>query len=226
MAFAYKGADQFSGQEWLRTHGIDENFERPLLGVTIIDWGAQYKRFENQSSYEIAIIEAIQHFICEYNGFVFLFPQSWGPTTYEDDRIPARRVRDHLKEYTEQLSIVNSPLSAAKLKGIYAEMDMFIGTRMHSNIFAWLGFVPALAVGYLHKTSGIAKMAFMDNWVIDIQEINSKLITDKVDRLWEARFDVRNELSKTIPCLASSAMEAGKIIATDYSQYKDEKTNG
>ena len=42
---------------------------------------------------------------------------------------------------------------------------------MHSNIFALSETVPVIAIGYLHKTRGIASMLGMDRWVLDIQTI-------------------------------------------------------
>ncbi len=37
-------------------------------------------------------------------------------------------------------------------------MDLFLGTRLHSNIFALVAGVPVVAVAYQYKTFGLMEM--------------------------------------------------------------------
>ena len=66
-------------------------------------------------------------------------------------------------------------------------MDVFLGTRMHSNIFALSGRVPVIAIGYLHKTQGIAAQVGIEDWVIDIQDIEAAGLISKFDQLWNVK---------------------------------------
>ena len=223
MAFAYKGAPPTSGADWLMDKGIDPHTHHPLLGMTVIDWGAQYRGFSNQENYEEVMAAAIRHFVNDYNGKVILFPQSWGPTSAEDDRIPSARVAERVSEIEPSVFVVDEPMTAGMLISTYGNMDIFIGTRMHSNIFAMTGFVPLIAIGYLYKTLGIARTVGIEKWVADIRQIDKEDIIQKLDRLWVDREKVHSRLEKEIPRLADETKQAGSIIAQDFAIYSKGK---
>ena len=225
MAFAFKGTSPASGADWLIGRRINPHTDRPLLGMTVIDWGAQYRGFSNQEKYEEVMAAAIRHFVNEYNGKVFLFPQSWGPTPAEDDRIPSKRVADRVPELKSSIIFVDEPLAAGLLKSIYGHADIFIGTRMHSNIFAMTGYVPLIAIGYLHKTIGIARMAGIEKWVANIREIDKQDLNQILDQLWINRDNVHSQLEKMIPRLAEETKQAGSIIAQDFEIYSKGKSH-
>ncbi len=74
---------------------------QPRMGVTVIDWGAQFSDFSKQELYEQAVAEACAYFIQHTNGKVIFFPQVCGPTPAQDDRLPARRVAARLANLGE-----------------------------------------------------------------------------------------------------------------------------
>ena len=71
----------------------------------------------------------------------------------------------------------------AEIKGIWARCDLFIGTRMHSNIFALGGGVPTIAVSYLHKTTGIMEGIGLEAWVIEIDKFTATDALKLADRI-------------------------------------------
>jgi colanic acid/amylovoran biosynthesis protein len=96
-------------------------------------------------------------------------------------------------------------------------MDVFLGTRMHSNIFSLSQNVPLVAIQYNHKTAGIARMAGIEQWVVDINRINDQVLVNKMDRLWVEREQVRGQLSLVIPELQLKALEPAALLASDYA---------
>lgn len=221
LAFGFIGASKEAAQQWLQTQGIDSTTTRPLLGMTIIDWGAWSPGFDRQSAYEEAVIAAIKMFIEQYAGKVLLLPQTWGPTDAEDDRIVAHRVADRIPELGHAILVVEEPLSPDLLQAVFGEMDLVIGTRMHSNIFSVSRGVPVLPIGYLHKSLGIAQVIGLDEWVIDIRQVDAEILTEKLVTLWERRTEVRTHLEQTIPTVIEESQKAGKLIAQDFASLAD-----
>jgi colanic acid/amylovoran biosynthesis protein len=88
---------------------------------------------------------------------------------------------------------------------------------MHSNIFAMSQNVPVIAIGYLHKTLGIAEMVGIGEWVIDIQSVVGDLLIDTLDKLSSNTDAVKMNLAKTIPTLIQESRIAGRLIAEDYA---------
>ena len=77
------------------------------------------------------------------------------------------------------------------LQSIYSNLDIMIGTRMHANILALTRGTPGLPIGYLHKTLGIARYVGIEDWVLDIQNINGEVLAHKLLELFEERAQMR-----------------------------------
>jgi colanic acid/amylovoran biosynthesis protein len=215
-AFAFQGALIAEADAWLHSQALDLTKDRPLLGLTAIDWGAQNPAFTLQSEYEAACAWAIRFFVKEHGGRVILFPQVSGPTAAQDDHVPARRIAAQLEGLGITATMVEQTLPPALLKSVYGQMDLFIGTRMHSNIFALSMGVPCLAIGYMHKTRGIAEMAGMGEWVLNIGDVTSSALAEKLEGLWQARQAIRQTLHQVLPSLTEQANRAGKLVASDF----------
>jgi len=217
-AFAYKGDPPDYALNWLHSQGINPQTDRPMLGITMLDWGAQYPGFQNQEAYENAIAAAIKYFIAQLGGRVLLLPQSCGPTPAEDDRLPASRVAKRVSHLGTSVFQAILPLSPGLLYSVYGQLDLLIGTRMHSNIFALSQGVPVIAIGYLHKTLGIAQSAGIKDWVVDIQQINEACLIEKLSDLWSVRSKIREDLRGRMPAIQQKSREAGRLTALDYTR--------
>ena len=217
MAFSYTVAPEDETKRWLQTHGIDTGCEVPLLGVTAINWGVQTGQHALQSQYESALAGAARYFVERLRGRVVFFPQVTGAAAYADDRLPARRVMEQLRDIHEYVTVIDLPPAPAVLKAAYGLMDIFIGTRMHSNIFALCGSVPVLAIAYRHKTQGIMHMLGLDDWSIDIQAASGSNLIERLSALWEQREAVRAHLQQVLPPVVAASRRAGILIAEDFA---------
>ena len=160
---------------------------------------------------------AIRYFVENMHGKAFLLPQCWGPSPIEDDRVPARRVKKLLANLGDAVILVEHPLPPERLKSVFGQMDIFLGTRMHSNIFSLSQNVPIIAIQYNHKTGGIAQMAGIEKWVVDINRLNDKVLVQKMELLWAEREQVRQHLSVAIPEMSRQACQPGVLLASDYA---------
>jgi colanic acid/amylovoran biosynthesis protein len=223
MAFSFAAASSDEAFRWLQTSGIEAGGNTPLLGVTAINWGAQTGQHVLQTEYESALAGAVRYFVERIHGKVLFFPQVAGAIASADDRLPARRVIESLSDLNDQVLLVELPPPPAVLKAAYGLMDIFIGTRMHSNIFALSTGVPVLAIAYRHKTQGIMHMLGLDEWNIDIQAANGSILTERMDALWEHRKDVREHIQHVLPPIIEASNRTGYIIANDFTRLSPEK---
>lgn len=215
-AFAFSGSPPESAENWLTglmTHGFPG---RPLLGVTVINWTAENPVFQQQTAYERAVAAAVRNFIERYGGSVIFFTQVWGPSYSQDDRLPSRRVIAGLQEVSDHIHHIEEPITPGLLKSIYGCMDLFMGTRMHSNIFALSQGVPVLAIGYQHKTQGIMRMLGLDDWTVDIQQVDGPGLCELLDELWLHRPALGEQLRAALPKIVKEAGRPGAIVAQDF----------
>jgi colanic acid/amylovoran biosynthesis protein len=221
MAFAFKGAPPAEALGWLKAHGIDPAAGQPLMGMTAINWGWQNPRFTAQARYEKAFAAAARYFVEELGGKVALFPQVTGPLSSQDDRVPARRIAQLAGHLGDAITVIEEVLPPEMLKAAYGFMDIFIGTRMHSNIFALSQGVPVIAIGYQHKTSGIARMTGVEDWAVEIGALDERLMVEKLQRLWVQRQAVGDHIREVMPAIIQAAGQPGEITAADYAQWSE-----
>ncbi len=207
--------------ELLERSGLKLDGQHPRMGVTAIQWGAQSRAFDRQSQYEKALISAIRDFLQSPGRQVVLFSQVHGPTPPEDDRLAARRIMSALGDQAKGVFLVDQPLSASVLKAAYGQMDLFLGTRLHSNIFALTEGVPVVAIGYQYKTRGIMRMLDLEEWVLDIEQVAGENLLHLVREAWAAREQTRSHIRTVLPQIREQASTAGALIAADYHKLRD-----
>jgi colanic acid/amylovoran biosynthesis protein len=216
MALIFESVPRAEAERWLAGQNPRPEADRPLLGMTAINWQAQ-SAFRGQASYEQALAAAARYFIEQCGGWVILLPQVCGPSVADDDRVPASRVAERLGPLASRVVVVHDPLSPALQKSACGLMDVFIGTRMHSNIFAASYGVPTLPIGYQYKTRGIAQVLGLDEWVLEIDGLSSDRLVERLGDLWSRRERVRADLLQRLPGLRHDAEQAGALIAADFA---------
>ncbi len=227
LAFAFQSASQEEAIRYLRAWGVDIETERPLLGVTVINWGSRTGDEALQSRYEESLIAAIRYYLTNFGGKVLFFPQVCSKALVNDDRLPARRIVERLGE-DPRVVLVEESLSPETLKAIYGLMDIFVGTRMHSNIFALSNGVPVIAIAYLHKTHGIMQMLGLDRWVINIQEVTPEVLITKIVDLWREREWIICYVQAKIAQFKEEINMIGQYIVSDFVSlvnFSDESNN-
>lgn len=188
----------------------------PRLGVTLINWGAQARAFRHQETYERAVAAAICAFVEQSGGEVWLFAQVTGPLAADDDRIPARRVAALLGDIAASVHQIDGSLPAETLQLCYGQMDLFLGTRLHSTLFALVAGTPVMAIAYQPKTRGVFALMGLEEWVLPIEQARADTVSDHLQRLWEQRAGVAATIAQRLPALQRDAAAAADRIAADH----------
>ncbi len=216
LAFGLEPAPPAAAKAWLTAKGVPLNSGRPLLGLTVIDWGRQEPTFTGQALYEDAVEAVVRYFVQEMGGVAVFFAQVCDPSPGHDDRVPARRIVSRLADLSTQVVLIDEAAPFPLLKASYGLMDLFLGTRLHSNIFALTEGVPALAIGYQFKTLGVLTMTGLERWITDINEATPPKLVALLAELWPERLAVRQHLGQRIPRLAQQTRQMAARIAADY----------
>ncbi len=220
LAFAYPPCSPDLGHKLLAEYGVFKQEGVLLLGITMMNWEAQMPSFTNQAAYETAVANAICTFVDKYGGKVVLFSQVRGPTYAEDDRVPAHRILEQVRNLGTAVAMIERDVTTEELKAAYSFMDIFIGTRLHSNIFAVCEGVPAIMIEYRYKTRGVMQMLGLESWIIDIHTIKPADVSTKMQKLWHEKEQVRQHIQTVLPAIVQEASQVGQRIANDYNQGK------
>jgi colanic acid/amylovoran biosynthesis protein len=226
MAFALPKADKATGAKWLEENGFELDPKKPILGMTILNWGEQHKGFDRQAEYELGCGAAIEWFVKNTGGKVILFPQVFGPYLSQDDRVPARRVVQLFPELAASIFMVEQPLSIELIRSIYSWMDVFIGTRMHSNIFSISEGVPVIMIGYLPKTKGLAEMLGIEDWYLEINQVIGNGLITVLQKFWDGENYWTDNIKQKVQNSILEASGVGELVKVDYESWVKSIANG
>ena len=166
----------------------------PRVGMTVRGW--EYPNHGDSDvrsqAYHENIAKTIDWMIETWGARVILLPQCITPDA--DDRDCMRKVYALVRN-KEQAVSVEDDWTPGLLKAICGRLDLFVGTRMHSNIFATAMHTPTLAISYQPKTDGIMKMLGMERWRILIEDVTFERLQSLLTDLWAERKAVRQSLA-------------------------------
>jgi len=196
IGFMTKGIDKVRAKELLLRAGL--NSTERLVGFTVRPWRFPLhknpaKAWENYINTMVALVKHV----IEKNYKPVFFPQSIGPHDHEDDRIAIRTVCRKLKP--NSYYVVDGDWLPSELVGMYGMMEFFVGTRMHSVIFAVINAVPAIAISYQGpKATGIMRDIGLSDFVIPIESATPKCLKNMFNALVENKESVADQISKAV----------------------------
>ncbi len=166
------------------------------IGITVRKWLDEH----SQKNYEHQILQFITKKLEEDPNIVFYFmPQVIYEKGNDNDINVSLKIKKMIPQSLQgRVFIITDDLHPSNLKYIIGKMDYFIGTRMHSNIFALESKVKTIAIAYEPKTIGIMDMLGLSSYVIRMEEVTEK-------RLTKLFIDIKNDkeyinkLSERIP---------------------------
>ena len=156
----------------------------------------------------------------ELGAQVYLFNQVTGPTKFDDDRIAAKYLLDEIGGGASWFTYVDEILSPAQLKACYGLMDLFIATRMHSGIFAMAQTVPVIFIGYISKTRGLMEWLGLEDWVVDLDQIDEHKLWEKAIKAWDERTHRKSRLAQLMPKALQEIGEVSEGLKSDYADYQ------
>ncbi|MGE4514693.1 MAG: polysaccharide pyruvyl transferase family protein, partial [Chryseobacterium sp.] len=178
--------------------------EDKIVGVTIRPW--RFPGLSNPEAlykkYISSVADLTKHLLAK--GYkVALCNQSLGPNSHEDDR---NAIKDLLAQVDNPNIIwINENLSCDILKAVYSNFYFFIGTRFHSIIFSLTSLVPSIAIGYGgNKAKGIMGDFRLDDYVVQIQDVESDLLINMFDKAISEYDNIKNQLDKSMGLVIAS----------------------
>lgn len=176
----------------------------PVLGVTARTWffpgnpdagGAQER-------YERALAAACDAWADETGGRVRILSNCTGFGGYpQDDRVAARRIAKKMRHAT--IVDEEDDLSFVEVRKRAASCDFFIGTRMHSLIFATTAGVPAFGVAYEFKTREWLTQLGCPEHVLDIEDCAD--LPARVMAAWHDRGTIEARIQARLPAMLAQA---------------------
>lgn len=187
---------------------------RPVIGVTTRAW----LKDTEQKIYERALAQALDQAITQYAAYVVFIPQVTSEFHDDDDRLSNHSVFSMMKRQSRALELTAN-YDYRTIKTLYDGLDFMVGTRFHSVIFALTSGVPAIAIEYEHKTSGIMEDLGLTEWVMPMRGLSSHELFAKIDKLMAESVKYKQHLERTLPAYKLQAHEAIQLTHKAYDSY-------
>lgn len=139
--------------------------------------------------------------------FIFI-PQS----TYkeDDDRITAVRFIEKLDKDVTYYEI-NRRYDPRELIGLYSACDATFSIRLHGAVFSAIAGTPMIAINYLPKVEGFMKGIGLENYLININAIQSDRMLKLFDNLFKNRDNLSNKIRKKINAKKNDVLMYAKL---------------
>lgn len=182
-----------------------------IAGFTVRQWLDPKK----QARYEAAVASAADYFIEHHGVKVVFMPQVTSAYQQDDDRIASKRVHDKMA-HADQAHVIVQDLDHLEVKALYDNLEFIVGTRFHSVIFSLTSYVPAIAIEYEHKTSGIMADLDLSEWVLKIDTVTGEALAKKIDQIVTNRTSYLAHLKKVLPPYLRHAKDTNRLIKETY----------
>jgi colanic acid/amylovoran biosynthesis protein len=186
---------------------------RLMVGMTVRNW---FRDPVRQEEYEITMASFVTWLVEEMDAKVVFFPQVTFAEGSDDDREAAQRVATRVTN-RNLVYVLEDELDAEEIKWLCGRMEIFVGTRMHSNIFAMSCGIPTIAIAYQPKTSGIMRSLGLEEFVLPIEKTTPASLRELFEALASKRATIRELLLRRIPEVEEQALLGGELIAKDFS---------
>ena len=208
-AFLFSAPRNEHVAELVRPKGSTET----IVGITVRSWLDE----KRQAAFESAIAALIEYIAAKPGYRVVVIPQVTSTEQNDDDRITGERIAKLLKPQ-DNVVFLNNRFTHADILSVYGSLDLLVGTRFHSVIFSLLSGVPAVAIEYEHKTSGIMHDLGLGDRVIAMEEVTAERIIHLFDLIVKDRQVYEQKLSVVVPAYVAEARRAADRIAEDVIQ--------
>ncbi|MGR5973785.1 polysaccharide pyruvyl transferase family protein [Bacillus cereus] len=92
--------------------------------------------------------------------------------------------------------LIEEDLSAKQLKYLYGNFDLFIGSRMHSCIFAIGAGVPTIGLAYQPKTVGTFELIGLKQRTFNVDSFSKEELVEMCERILK-KFRDRKSIKQT-----------------------------
>lgn len=190
---------------------LNVKVDRPLVGITARKW----LDAASQQTYETELAQALDTIIETHNVDVVFIPQVTSTHNRDDDREVSRSIATRMSQHGHS-HVMEDNYTHHDVKAMYDSLDYIIGTRFHSVIFSLTSRVPAIAIEYEHKTSGIMRDLSLSKWTLKIEDVQAIRIIELFAQLVDERASYVEQLERVLPPYVTQASDAISRVADSY----------
>jgi polysaccharide pyruvyl transferase CsaB len=174
------------------SYGSIKKGETPWIGISVRSWFGMADKPIMFERIKVIIQEIVRYLAEQLDANVVFIPLSFDGSI--DDRETAHELIEAVDiKDKSRIKVLAEEFSPEEIIEILGQMDMVIGMRLHSLIFASTQGVPIVAINYDPKIKGFMKMINQQDKVIEYYDSTEKAL-EIVRKVWMNRQIIKDEL--------------------------------
>lgn len=188
---------------------IKENVPKneKLVGISIRSWSMW--NFKKYTDVVNVLAQVADYIVSKLNAFIVFIPMQF--TEGDDDRHIEAAIFSNMC-YKSRAQIITKEYTPQELSGIVGQMDMMIGMRLHSIIFAAATNVPMVGLVYDPKVKGFLDMIGQERYAIDIRDLNYNTLISKIDDAWNNKEKIKSDLESKMDEIKERALFNAELV--------------
>lgn len=180
------------------------------------------KQFGLAGDYIATMTQLVRRLITD-GALVVFVPHVHSPDgAGESDMVSIRRIQEGLSEsQRSRTRCVPPELDAAEVKWCIAQLDWFVGSRMHATIAALSTLTPAAAYAYSDKTSGVFETSGMHSQVVDARQCTGDEAVEAILASFHDRSAIREDLTARVPTVIEESRAQLRDLLADIGRWRD-----
>jgi len=193
------------------------------VAISVREW-AHFKKKNSDvgmNQYLTSIRDLCLHLVETYNAQVTFVSTCQGIREYwtDDSRIAAHIMNMLPKKYHSNAVLDSSFRNPSQLTSFLKEFDFVVSTRLHMAILATGVGVPVIPIAYEFKTQELFRTFELECLVLDIEDIDSKELIEKVKYLLDHMQEVRGKINHKVQLEKEKADGVSRFIKKAYENY-------
>jgi len=173
--------------------------EEPLIGISV-------RKCEKQVKFDERVIAEAADYLIEKYGVKPLFI----PMQHSKDMEIIHRITSKM---SGKAYVLKGEYDASHLLGVIGRMEMLIGMRLHSLIYAASLGIPVVGLIYDPKIEGFLQY-FHQASAGHVSELSFEKLRQVIDQVWNNKADIREQLSGVTAELKKKALENAEIAVS------------
>jgi polysaccharide pyruvyl transferase CsaB len=182
-----------------------------LIGLSVRPFPGKHKNLSKQDPVFYRFLdnltEAMSRIAKQHEAHIVLI--SMHPL---QDALLFKPIRDRIKQSTPLLSLP-SHLSPRQLMTVISLLDILVGMRLHSLVFAARSGVPFVGLSYDTKVEEFCLLMGQE-YCLNLDHFSSSTLVKKFEIIWNAREEFRGRILKSSHILQSRSQENIELIAS------------
>lgn len=210
-AFLLDPAESVRIDEILTDEKIDENRKGPLVGIAVYHLKSRYYGYPDPerkfAEYKETTAKIADYLIEKWDAEVIFVPME-----ILSDDIPLITSIIYTMRHRNKAKVLRNRYTSKETMGVISRLDLFIGAKTHSIIFALAQCVPTLCFSYHPKAIELMKAFDMGDYVHDIANLNLRAITEEIEELLRNKTHIKEQMESKIRYIRDRAIFNVKLV--------------